>query len=105
MDTSKPLPVRKIKTESLIVSSVCLAVSVSIAGNIGFVGLAAPHIVRRIFREALNSEMLFCVGGSLIMTAALMLRALPAGVFVPAGTAVSLLGAPIFVYILLKSNR
>ncbi len=100
------VPVQKIKKETLIVTSIGLAISVSISGNIGFIGLATPHIIRLIFgeKEVLSSDMLFCIASILMMIAALILRMLPMGVFVPIGTTIALLGAPLFIYILIKSS-
>lgn len=101
------VPVTKIKAESLVISSIGLAISVSISGNIGFIGLVSPHIIRLLFGDSkvLSSELLFCVSGIIMMGAALLLRLLPNGVFVPVGTAIALLGAPFFIYILVKSSN
>ncbi|MGL4676717.1 MAG: iron ABC transporter permease [Brevinema sp.] len=106
LSLSVGVPVARIKIEALIVSSVSLAVSVSIAGNIGFIGLATPHIIRMIFgeKEVLSPKILFCTSGTIIMTATLLLRMIPNGIFVPIGTAIALLGAPLFIYILLSSS-
>ncbi|MGL5956845.1 MAG: FecCD family ABC transporter permease [Brevinema sp.] len=100
------VPVTQVKIETLIISSISLAVSVSIAGNIGFVGLATPHIIRMIFgeKEVLSPEILFCTAGIMMMIAALLLRIIPHGIFVPIGTAIALLGAPLFIYILIRTS-
>ena len=101
------VPVHRIKIEVIMVCTITLAMVVSISGSIGFIGLATPHIVRLIFgeREVLSMEILFSVSGILILSAAFLVRLLPEGTFVPIGSAMSLLGAPMFIYILIKNSR
>ncbi len=97
----------KIKTEAIVVCAIALAIVVSIAGSIGFIGLATPHIIKKLFgeKESLNPDFLVPVSGILIVIAGITIRLLPQGVFVPIGTAMSLIGAPIFIYILLQDNQ
>lgn len=95
-----------IKKEAIIICAIALAIVVSIAGSIGFIGLATPHIIRVLFGEedTLNPEVLIPISGILIVLAALIVKILPNGVFVPIGTAMSLIGAPIFLLILLRNQ-
>ena len=101
------VPIQQIKLEVIIVCTIALAMVVSISGSIGFIGLATPHIVRLIFgeKEVLSMEILFSVSGILIISAAFLVRLLPDGTFVPIGSAMSLLGAPMFIYILTRNTR
>ena len=101
------VPIQQIKLEVIIVCTIALAMVVSISGSIGFIGLATPHIVRLIFgeKEVLSMEILFSVSGILIISAAFLVRLLPDGTFVPIGSAMSLLGVLMFIYILTRNTR
>lgn len=98
--------IHKIKYEAFIICSIALAFVISISGNIGFIGLATPHMIRMFFGEkhSLSIEYIFPLSGILILSAALLVRLMPSGVFIPIGAAMSLIGAPIFIYILSKNN-
>jgi iron complex transport system permease protein len=78
---------------------------VSFVGIIGFVGLIAPHIVRSIIgsdnRYVLPASL---VGGALLLLCADSAARLCTGDLVPVGTVISLLGAPVFLYLIIKKN-
>lgn len=81
--------------------------SVSVAGNIGFVGLLVPHIVRpwvehRPDRLLIPSMLL---GAILVCTADIVVRLLPAGQELKLGVLTSLLGAPLFLWLVWKERK
>ncbi|WP_226035532.1 FecCD family ABC transporter permease [Aquibacillus saliphilus] len=91
----------------LLLIAVALAgASVSVAGNITFLGLIAPHLVRRI----IGPKHQFLIPGSALMGALLLVVAdiigknLLAPSEIPVGIVVSALGAPYFIYLLIKTN-
>ena len=76
------------------------AVSVALAGAVGFVGLVVPHIVRRLV--AVKMEILLpisaLIGGIMVVAAEYVGRLLPGDVGV--GVVCAVLGAPFFLYLL-----
>lgn len=90
----------------LIGIAVALAGSaVSVAGGIGFIGLVAPHLARRLVgpnhRVMLPTAMLS--GTLLLVVADILARNLLAPVELPVGIVVAAIGAPYFLYLLAKS--
>lgn len=88
----------------LAASSLMTALSVALAGAIGFVGLVVPHIVRRKagprMRRLLPLSALF--GGVFLILAEAVRRLLPGEV--PVGVIAAIFGSP-FVFALLVSKR
>ena len=90
----------------LVALAVALAGSaVSVAGGIGFVGLVAPHLARRLVgpnhRVMLPTAML--AGALLLVVADILARNLLAPVELPVGIVVAAIGAPYFLYLLARS--
>ncbi|MEH2920279.1 FecCD family ABC transporter permease [Samsonia erythrinae] len=81
--------------------------AVAIAGNIGFVGLIVPHMVRR----ALSADHRWLLPGCAIFGATLLLladvvsRLLIMPQEVPVGAMTALLGAPFFIYLARRGMR
>jgi len=89
---------------SFLIAAVALAASaVSVTGGIAFIGLMAPHIAKSLVgpRYQLFLPLALLLGGWLLLVADTIGRNL-VDVSIPAGTIVSLIGAPYFVYLLLK---
>jgi iron complex transport system permease protein len=88
---------------------ICLSVGGSIAftGMIDFVGLISPHLGRMILgadhRYLLPSSAL--IGGALLVMADLCARTIVAPAELPIGILTSALGAPFFLYLVLKNQR
>ncbi|WP_446898648.1 FecCD family ABC transporter permease [Clostridium sp. LBM24168] len=96
----------KMKTIVIICSTLITAASVSIGGIIGWVGLIIPHLARMIvgpnYKIALPASMLI---GSIYL---LLVDDIARGIFtveIPLGILTSLIGAPFFIYLLLKGRR
>ncbi|KFX21229.1 FecCD family ABC transporter permease [Pectobacterium betavasculorum] len=81
--------------------------AVAIAGNIGFVGLIVPHIVRRVLsadhRWLLSGCAIF--GATLLLLADVAARLLIVPQEVPVGAMTALLGAPFFIYLARRGLR
>jgi iron complex transport system permease protein len=92
---------------SLLVLAVALAGScVAVGGGISFLGLVAPHLARRIVGPK-HEWMLptsALVGALLLLIADTIGRNLLAPSEVPVGIVVSALGAPYFIYLLIKAD-
>lgn len=89
----------------LLLTAVALAASaVSVTGGISFIGLMAPHMAKALVgpRNQLYLPLAILIGGWLLLFADTIGRNLiePSGI--PAGIMIALLGAPYFMYLLLK---
>ena len=87
-------------------STLLTACSVSIAGTIGWVGLVIPHISRMITGPD-NKKMLpvaMFVGGIFMMIIDLLARTLAAS-DIPISVLTGIIGAPFFLFILMKQRR
>ncbi len=95
-------------TQVVVIGSSLLAgLAVSVAGIIGFVGLAAPHFVRAMgvkdpFRLLWPSAL---TGGLMVLLADGLIRCLPPTANVHLGVLTSLVGAPLFAVLAYRSAR
>lgn len=92
----------------LLLTAVALAAAtVAAAGTIGFVGLMAPHIARRLVGPD-HSGLLPTAGviGALIVVAAdLVGRTIFAPIELPVGLITAIVGAPFFIYLLWRTRK
>ncbi|WP_145049282.1 iron chelate uptake ABC transporter family permease subunit [Paenibacillus xylanexedens] len=92
----------------LLLCSVLLAgIAVAVAGTIGFVGLIAPHIARKLVGRMFGSLLLVSglVGALLVLSADLIARTAFLPLDVPAGVFTAGIGAPFFLYLLFKNRN
>ncbi|QHJ69838.1 FecCD family ABC transporter permease [Planococcus halotolerans] len=90
---------------TMLLAAVALAASaVSVTGGIAFIGLMAPHIAKALVgpRHQLFLPLAILTGGWLLLLADTIGRNLlePSGI--PAGVMAALIGAPYFIYLLMK---
>ena len=81
--------------------------SVAVAGIIGFVGLIVPHLVRP-FTDGRPSRLIVpsaLAGACLVLSADSAVRVLPLVTELRLGIALSLIGAPFFLWLLLRLRR
>lgn len=96
--------VENIRFNSMLAASLITAVCVSFMGIIGFIGLIAPQMMRRI----LGVDHRFLIPASAISGAALLLlsdtlaRTMISPVVLPVGAITSFFGAPLFLFLLAK---
>jgi len=88
----------------LIISVALAAVAVSVAGTIGFVGLVAPHITRRLVGPSHEGliPITALFGGALLVLADLIGRWIISPSELPIGIVTALIGAPYFMYLLYR---
>lgn len=92
---------------ALLALAVALAgVAIAWGGAIAFVGLIAPHIARRLLPAGFAAQALMAalVGALLVMLADLLGRTLFLPLDLPAGIFVAALGAPFFLYLLIRQR-
>lgn len=90
----------------IMVACVLAAVSVSIAGPIGFVALMVPHVARMI-AGPLSGSVLFFTGviGALFLLMADVIAQHFLPVTLPVGIVTAAVGAPYFLFLLYRSNH
>lgn len=84
------------------------AMSVSIAGLVGFVGLVSPHISYALLKSRRHSKTLILsplVGSFLFLTSDIISRKIATDTEIPAGSLMALIGAPILVWFLIKGFK
>lgn len=98
------------RVTGLILATLITSVTVSFMGIIGFIGLVAPHMVKRI----IGNDFRYVLIGSMLMGAAVMLishmfasHMFPyiVGNSLPVGIVTSLIGGPVFISILIGRRR
>ena len=107
--TARSLGVDPARLQWLIVAGVGLTVGsgVAVAGIIGFVGLIVPHLVRPLTDRRPSSLILpsALAGALLVLVADSAVRILPTVTELRLGIALSLIGAPFFLWLLLRMRR
>jgi iron complex transport system permease protein len=90
-----------------IVSAALTALAVVSAGTVGFVGLMAPHLARTAFRSSdhrIVAPAAVLAGGALLCIADIVGRTVVAPRELPVGAVTALIGAPLFLALLLRSQ-
>lgn len=99
--------VRFLRIKGLVIGTLVTSIAVAFLGTIGFIGLAAPHIVRM----AIGGEHRFLFPGSLLAGSCILLlsdivsRVVLSPAIIPVGIITSFLGVPLFGYLILKRRR
>lgn len=102
------LPARRLRLVLLALAAALAGAAVSFAGLLGFVGLIAPHMVRRLVGEDSSARLLWgaALGGAALLTLCdILARTLFAPYELPVGVVLSLLGGPFFLWLLLRQRR
>ncbi|KAA0563261.1 iron ABC transporter permease [Bacillus sp. CH30_1T] len=91
----------------LLMSTALVGGAVAFAGGIGFVGLMAPHMARRMVGSSFGALLPAAafIGGILVMVADLIGRTLFLPLEVPAGVFTAAIGAPYFIFLLFKTRN
>lgn len=107
-NTAKSLgvPVDRLILISMVLCSLMAAVSTAFVGCISFVGLIAPHMVRRFvgndYRFLIPASAL--MGAVVLVLAELVSRSVVAPSILPIGALTSFLGAPLFLYMIFRKG-
>ncbi|GCL71740.1 iron ABC transporter permease [Paenibacillus naphthalenovorans] len=104
----KGLGVRVEREKSLfLLSSIGLvSACVSVSGSIGFVGLLAPHIAKRLVGLRHRRVMSVCglIGMMMVIVSDLIAKTVFSPAELPVGIVISIVGVPYFVYLLFKAK-
>jgi iron complex transport system permease protein len=81
--------------------------AVSVAGTIGFVGLVVPHLLRPIVGSRPDRLLLpaSLAGAALVTAADIVVRLLPSGQELKLGVLTSLLGVPVFIWLVWRERK
>lgn len=108
-DTAKSLGVntRRVMILSMAICSLLAAVAVSFVGIISFIGLIAPHIMRKFVGNDYRYLVpVSAIAGSLLLLVAdIISRVIISPVILPIGALTSFLGAPVFILLLFKGDK
>jgi iron complex transport system permease protein len=108
-DAAASLGVDVGRTRMMVVIGVALGVgaAVAVSGTVGFVGLVAPHLVRRAVGSDPARVMLpaALAGAALVLAADIAIRLGPSAVEIKLGVVTALIGVPIFLSMILRERR
>ena len=107
MAISMGLQLKTITVTLLVATSFMVSATVSHCGLIGFVGLVIPHLLRMVLGPDHRVLVPACIlgGGAYMVFCDLLARTLPQQGEMPAGVITALIGAPLFIILLKRSNR
>ncbi|HBO4261072.1 TPA: iron ABC transporter permease [Pseudomonas aeruginosa] len=98
--------VERFKAELVLCTALGVGAAVAAAGMIGFIGLVVPHLIRLVagpdHRTLLPASMM--AGAILLLLADLLARLALAPAELPIGIVTALIGAPFFLYLLLRGR-
>ncbi len=101
------LPVDRERLLLLVCSVGLVAASVSVSGSIGFVGLIAPHMARRLVGR--SHRHILPVSGAVGIAMVVVGDWIGKTIFAPAelavGIVISVIGVPYFVYLLVRAEK
>jgi iron complex transport system permease protein len=91
----------------LLTTSLMVAMIVAQTGLMGFVGLVIPHLLRLMLGPDHRVLVPACIlgGGAYLILCDLLARTLPAQGEMPVGVVTALIGAPMFILLLRRSDR
>ena len=99
--------VRLLQKELILVASLMAGVTIAVSGTIGFVGLMVPHFTRLLVggdhRKVLPIAAL--LGGILVVWVDVAARLIIAPEELPVGILTAIIGGPIFIVLLKRSNK
>lgn len=98
--------VERLKAGLVLCTALGVGAAVAAAGMIGFIGLVVPHLIRLVagpdHRTLLPASMM--AGATLLLLADLLARLALAPAELPIGIVTALIGAPFFLYLLLRGR-
>ena len=98
---------KRVRTLVYFLASLLTATAVSLAGNIAFVGLVVPHLLRltgTTDHRVLVPQVVL-LGGSLLLLSDTLARSIVAPQQLPVGIITAVLGVPVFLYLLIKGRQ
>lgn len=99
-------PVERLKRFAIVLAAAAAGAAVAVSGVIGFVGIVVPHLLRLMIGPAhrLLLPAAVCCGGLVLLVADTLARTLAAPAELPVGIVTAILGAPFFLFLLLRQR-
>jgi iron complex transport system permease protein len=98
------IDVERTKRAVVLVTSAAVGAAVAVSGILGFVGIVVPHVVRLLagpdHRVVLPASAL--MGATLVLAADILARMLLRPAELPLGVVMAILGAPVFLHMVVK---
>lgn len=97
----------RLRTRLLLAGVGLVSACVAVSGSMGFVGLIAPHIARRLvgIRHRYVIPVSALIGMAMVVTGDLIGKSVFAPMELSAGIVISLIGVPYFIYLLFRQQR
>lgn len=101
------LSVKQLQLSIVIISSIVIATLVSKVGVVGFIGLIIPHLARIMGGPKHRNTLIFSalIGSIVMIWSDVLSRALYSPEEIPIGVLTSLLGAPLFIWIIMNRYK
>ena len=100
------VPVQRVKNAAILSVAGAVGAAVAVSGGIGFIGIVVPHLLRLAsgpdHRRLLPNAAL--LGAVLLLGADMISRTIIAPAELPIGIVTAVMGAPVFLWILLKRH-
>lgn len=105
--SSLGVDVEKERKQLLMVASLATAASVAVSGIIGFVGLVVPHVVRLMTGPDNRTLIPYSIigGGIFMLICDTIARTAVSPMEIPIGIITSMLGAPYFIYLIIRYKK
>jgi iron complex transport system permease protein len=96
------------RTRALVITGTAISVGAGTAviGGIGFIGLVVPHLLRPLVGHTPSRLLLASAlgGGILLVAADILIRLLSSGVELKLGVLTAIIGAPFFLWLILRAR-
>ncbi|MFT5285053.1 MAG: iron complex transport system permease protein [Planctomycetota bacterium] len=98
---------RRVKLISLLAAALASASAVAVAGQIAFIGLVVPHILRLVTGRKHRTLLLLCLlaGPVFLLGCDLMQRTVLGRDYLRPGVLMSLVGGPFFLFLLVRNRN
>ena len=105
--SSMGFDVKRLRWILVIGVAACVGAAVSVAGNIGFIGLVVPHLLRPfVGHEPRRLLLASTLGGAILLVAAdIAVQLLSSGGELKLGVITALVGGPFFLFLILKTRN
>lgn len=100
------IPVQRMKNVAILTVAAAMGAAVAVSGGIGFIGIVVPHLLR-LWSSPDHRTLLVnaaLLGASMLLVADMISRVVIAPAELPIGIITAVLGAPVFLWILLRKR-
>lgn len=96
----------RVKIVALVAASLSASVAVAVAGQIAFVGLVVPHVLRLLVERSHRSLLWLCLlaGPFFLLGTDVLQRWALGDAYMKPGVLMSLIGGPFFLYLLVRNR-